>query len=85
MKDDVYDDLNLSNQFKPSAISLSFRVSNSDSVYARFFLGGMKEKLEVDSDEPDQLNIVYKRIQERRYLRINLSSKGRIFRPPFLY
>lgn len=73
--DDVQDDLNLSNQFKPSAISISFRVSKAESVYARFFFGRYeKQSIALPKDEGEEINAVYKRSQQRRYKRIDLSS-----------
>ena len=76
--EDIHDDLNLSNQFKPSAISLSFRVSKADSVYVRFFFG-IYEKIKVSSEGNEETKEVYKRIQKRRYLKIDLTSETEQF------
>lgn len=80
--DDVNDDLNLSNQFKPSAVSLSFRVSDAKSVYVRLFFGRY-DKIKSVSDEPEEAVFAFTRIQERRYLRIDLTSgEERFLRKP---
>lgn len=73
--DDFQGDLNLSNQFKPSAISLSFRVSKVDSIYARFFFGTYEiESIKSETEGDEENSSVYKRKQERRCLRIDLTS-----------
>ena len=84
--DDVQDDLNLSNQFKPSAISLSFRVSKAESIYARFFFGRYgKEDIALPKDEGEEISSVYKRSQLRRYVRIDLSSAEEQFKRETLF
>lgn len=71
---DCDNDIDLSNQLKPSAVSISFIVNSSSKLSLSFFFATYEEV--TVTKENGQVSSAYRRIQHKRSIKINLSNES---------